>query len=230
MCIRDRLYAHLNPGKINTFSLEEIARILYPGFKIDYNEKTSLFITWKKKSNKHHRENTDEGSYLLRGCIGTFAKMPIAHGIEKYSLIASLEDRRFSPIQKRELPDLKCSCNILSHFKIIFQGGNNPNGDIFDWELGKHGIELYFKQPKTGTICSATFLPDVMPEQHWNKEDTFANLIEKAGYWGNISEIMNNFEIYFIKVIRYEGNKSSITFEEFEKKINGMDNKNTSSY
>lgn len=143
-----QLYSHLNPGKSSSLSLEDIRRRLYPDFKIDYNEKTSLFITWKKKSNKHHTIDTNEENYILRGCIGTFAKMPIAHGIEKYSLIAALEDRRFSPIQKRELVDLKCSCNILGNFKTIFRGGGNPNGDIFDWELGKHGIELYFKHPK----------------------------------------------------------------------------------
>ncbi|CAD6648967.1 BAH_G0050950.mRNA.1.CDS.1 [Saccharomyces cerevisiae] len=218
-----QLYSHLNPGKSSSLSLEDIRRRLYPDFRIDYNEKTSLFITWKKKSNKHHTIDINEENYILRGCIGTFAKMPIAHGIEKYSLIAALEDRRFSPIQKRELVDLKCSCNILGNFKTIFRGGGNPNGDIFDWELGKHGIELYFKHPKTGTTCSATFLPDVMPEQHWNKEDTFANLIEKAGYWGNISEVMDNFETYFIEVIRYEGKKSSITYEEFNKQLKDIE-------
>ncbi|EGA73006.1 YOR289W-like protein [Saccharomyces cerevisiae AWRI796] len=90
-----QLYSHLNPGKSSSLSLEDIRRRLYPDFKIDYNEKTSLFITWKKKSNKHHTIDTNEENYILRGCIGTFAKMPIAHGIEKYSLIAALEDRRF---------------------------------------------------------------------------------------------------------------------------------------
>lgn len=62
-----------------------------------------------------------------------------------------------------------------------------------------------------------------MPEQHWNKEDTFANLIEKAGYWGNISEVMDNFETYFIEVIRYEGKKSSITYEEFNKQLKDIE-------
>ncbi|KOG96768.1 uncharacterized protein DI49_5107 [Saccharomyces eubayanus] len=218
-----QLYSHLNPGETSNLSLKEIAKNLYPDFKIDYNEKTSLFITWKKRSDKHHNGSSTQENYMLRGCIGTFAKMPIASGIKRYSLIAALEDRRFSPIQKRELTDLKCSCNILGHFKTIFQGGDNPSGDIFDWELGKHGIELYFKHPKTGTTCSATFLPDVMPEQHWSKEDTFVNLIEKAGYWGNISEVMDSFESYFIEVIRYEGDKSSITFEEFERQLDNVE-------
>lgn len=62
-----------------------------------------------------------------------------------------------------------------------------------------------------------------MPEQHWSKEDTFVNLIEKAGYWGNISEVMDSFESYFIEVIRYEGDKSSITFDEFEKQLDGIE-------
>ncbi|CAI4052199.1 hypothetical protein SKDZ_15G4250 [Saccharomyces kudriavzevii ZP591] len=218
-----QLYSHLNPGKTIPLSIEEIARKLYPNFKVDNHEKTSLFITWKKRSSKFHKENTNKDNYILRGCIGTFAKMPITLGIEKYSLIAALEDRRFSPVQKKELKDLKCSCNILGRFKTIFQGGDSPSGDIMDWELGKHGIELHFKHPKTGATCSATFLPDVMPEQHWNKEDTFVNLIEKAGYWGNISEVMNNFESYFIEVITYEGNKSSITFDEFEKQLKDIE-------
>lgn len=213
-----QLYNHLNssahPSSSNSTETGnkrflEICKALYPTVKLDPTEKTSLFVTWKKKS-KH------SGDYVLRGCIGTFAKPPVVQGIEKYSLIAALQDHRFSPITKNELPLLKCCCNILQNFTTIY---DRTKGDIYDWEIGLHGIELLFKHPQTGSVVSATFLPDVMTEQGWDKEETFLNLIYKAGVSSHVQEIMDHYDQYFIEVIRYEGNKSAITYEGFEARL-----------
>jgi AMME syndrome candidate gene 1 protein len=40
--------------------------------------------------------------------------------------------------------------------------------DPLDWEVGKHGIEIEFKNPKSGKTHRGTFLPNVAPEQEWN--------------------------------------------------------------
>lgn len=213
-----QLYNHLN-GSGNSNSPNEnlseserfleVCKTLYPGQKVNPAERTSLFVTWKKKSKS-------SGDYVLRGCIGTFAKPPLVQGIEKYSLIAALQDHRFSPITKSELPFLKCSCNILQNFTTIY---DSSKGDIYNWEIGLHGIELLFKHPRTGAVVSATFLPEVMPEQGWNKEETFFNLISKAGLGSHVEEVMDHYDEYFVEVIRYEGNKSAITYEDFKSQL-----------
>ena len=220
------LYNHLNNSikseknnKLHNIrfdpSLNKISHRLFPEFdRIDFNENKSLFITWKKKS-RHDNE------YHLRGCIGTFSKFPCYYAIERYSLLAALEDPRFPPITKKELPLLKCGCNMLSNFTTIYARNNQTvTGDIFDWEIGKHGIELKFKYPLTHPkLLSATFLPDVMVEQGWDQRDTFINLIEKAGVIASSYEILQNFDKYFVQVIRYEGHKSVITYDQFEDKL-----------
>lgn len=201
-------------------SLTIINQKLFPEFDpIDFNEKKSLFITWKKKA-KHGNE------YHLRGCIGTFSKLPCYYGIERYSLLASLEDPRFPPITRDELPLLKCGCNILSNFTTIYLNNNQTiTGDILDWEIGKHGIELKFRCPlKHGKLLSATFLPDVMVEQRWNKRDAFINLIEKADVLASPAEIFKNYDKYFVQVIRYEGHKSMIAYDQFESKLKELKN------
>lgn len=193
----------------------KVCKEIYPNFdSVDLESKVSLFVTWKKKSvHTHHSD-----PYALRGCIGTFSKLPILICLEKYSLIAALEDTRFPPISKDELPKLKCSTNLLQHFKVIYDG-RWKRGSINNWEIGKHGIELRFKHPKIGKLLSATFLPEVMVEQKWNQEETFLNLIEKAGCWDYVNEVFDHHEKYFVEVIRYEGLKSSITYNDFIEKL-----------
>lgn len=81
--------------------------------------------------------------------------------------MASLQDPRFPLITKKEsLPYLKCGCNILNNFTTIYSRNNQTvTGNIIDWEIVKHGIELKFKYPLTyGRLLNATFLPEVMVE------------------------------------------------------------------
>lgn len=44
---------------------------------------------------------------------------------------SALRDRRFSPIEARELPHLRCTVSLLSCFEAV--------GGWEDWEIGKHG-------------------------------------------------------------------------------------------
>lgn len=225
------LYKHFHPHtkKLINFdsTLDRTSKKLFPNEAIDYNETHSLFVTWKKKSKQFgsyndEQEEQEEDGYQLRGCIGTFSAPPLYYGLEKYSLIAALEDTRFSPISKKELPSLKCGCNLLSDYSPIYT--TKTGGDIFNWEIGKHGVELKFKYPKgKGKTLSATFLPDVMVEQKWDKIDTFVNLIQKAGVYDAIEEILENYDKYFIQVIRYEGHKSVITYTQFKEKLEEID-------
>lgn len=203
------LYKSLHGGSGSKVSFNEVCDKLYPDYPVDASSSTSLFVTWKKKPRGRGH------NYSLRGCIGTFSQMPVVKGIERYSLVAALQDRRFSPITAGELSQLKCGCNILHSFETIYNG----QGDIYDWEVGTHGIELQFRHPQTGATLSSTFLPEVIPEQGWDQNETFLNLIEKAGVYAGAEDVLQDYERYFIQVIKYEGNKSSISFAEFEEQL-----------
>ena len=63
-----------------------------------------------------------------------------------------------------------------------------------------------------------------MVEQKWSKRETYSNLIEKAGCYMDTDEIIDNYEKYFLEVVRYEGNKSELAYEDFEKGLKVLAN------
>ena len=114
----------------------------------------------------------------LRGCIGTFKSDLLGKTLQMYSIVAAIQDHRFPPIQKKELPNLSCEVSLLSNFE--------PIADPFDWEVGKHGIEIEFEDDD-GEVYRGTYLPHVASEQGWNQQDAMDSLLKKAGYYdGNI--------------------------------------------
>ena len=145
-----------------------------------------LFVTWKKNNQ-------------LRGCIGTFQHNPIYMGLKKYSRSAAFEDSRFPPITKEEVPSLSCTVSILHDFEDA--------SDAYDWTVGKHGIILTIKN-----IYSATFLPEVMTENHWSKDETLKQLAIKSGYKGNIDKA---FLKSSCKVRRYQTSSITATYEQY---------------
>ncbi len=105
----------------------------------------------------------------LRGCIGVFeSDKPLAQNIKEMALAAALEDNRFSPVRKSELPDISIEISVLSPMKKI--------SDADDIELGKHGV--YIKRGSRHGV----FLPQVAVETGWDKKTFLDTLcIEKAG-------------------------------------------------
>lgn len=120
-----------------------------------------LFVTWFK----------DEE---LRGCIGTFAEKPLYKGLAQFAVISGMEDTRFSPMRANELNHLKCEISLLHSFEKA--------KDVYDWEIGKHGISLEIDGR------SATFLPEVAKEQNWDKDTTLLYLAQKGGYYRKFDE------------------------------------------
>lgn len=158
----------------------------------EFTEKYPLFVTWNIE---------DDSEYQLRGCIGTFSPLPLDSGIQEYALIAALDDPRFQPILKTELPYLSCNITLLKDFEKV--------DDIMDWQIGVHGIRIKFHY--NNKARSATFLPDVAVEQGWDKETTLKYLIVKAGGPKSLDSIKS----LDISLTRYEGEKSSMTYAEF---------------
>ncbi|KAJ3440765.1 ammecr1 [Anaeramoeba flamelloides] len=159
-------------------------------FEIDLNEaKAPLFITWKIQKNN---------DYTLRGCIGTFSSQPLKKGLNEYAKISALRDYRFSPVQKSDIPKMRCYVSLLTNFE------NAQN--YLDWTPGVHGITIQFRGYR------GTYLPEVSSD-HFNndKELTIKNLVRKTGFYGNLNQNLKNE----INVERYQSSKIDATYEEY---------------
>ena len=97
-------------------------------FKIFLNKKKvfPLFVTWRIGQEK-----------FLRGCVGTFLYEILEESLEKYALTSAFNDLRFKPISCQEIPYLHVGVSLLLNFEQISYG--------LDWEVGKHGIQIKFK-------------------------------------------------------------------------------------
>lgn len=154
-----------------------------------------LFVTWKKAVNG--------GDSRLRGCIGTLEPRDIISGFRDYALTSALRDRRFSPIQAKELPQLECTVSVLTDYETAI--------DYLDWEVGKHGIIIEFTDPDFNTRRSATYLPDVAAQEGWTTVEAIDSLMRKSGFNGAITESLRKR----IRLTRYQSTKFTIDFSEY---------------
>ncbi|KAK5995611.1 Nuclear protein AMMECR1 [Cladobotryum mycophilum] len=153
-----------------------------------------LFVTW----------NTVAGDdAILRGCIGTFEAQPLSEGLPEYAVISALQDTRFPPVSRQELPTLQAAVTLLTDFEEV--------DDPYDWEVGTHGIRLSFSH--RGRRYGSTYLPDVASEQGWTREETLFSLVRKAGWMGSRS----HWKDLELKVTRYQGKKVSLDYPEFKR-------------
>ena len=150
------------------------------------NKSFPLFVTWTTGKSKD-----------LRGCIGTFASNDLESNLKKFSLIAALEDDRFPPIKAKEIPNLNVGISLLTNFEDA--------KDCYDWERGKHGIQIKF-----GGFYRATFLPEVPIEHNMDKKTTLEHLVQKAGYYDGLENVEKD-----IKLTRYQSIKLFMSYEEY---------------
>jgi len=105
-----------------------------------------------------------------------------------------------------------------------------------DWTIGVHGISITFSHPSLLTSTSsgsgapsplsssaylprltskqtfsATYLPEVMPEQGWDKIEAVDSAIQKAGWGGRITEDLRRS----IKLRRYQSRKFVVGWDEY---------------
>ncbi|KAL8090224.1 uncharacterized protein At2g38710 [Apium graveolens] len=154
-----------------------------------------LFVTWKKIVNG--------GEPRLRGCIGTLEARYIIDGFKDYALTSALRDRRFPPIQLKELPSLECTVSLLTNYE--------PGVDHLDWEVGKHGIIIEFTDPDYKTRRSATYLPEVAAHEGWTTLEAIDSLIRKSGYNGPITESIRTQ----IRLTRYQSTLFTMHYSEY---------------
>jgi len=195
------------------------AKSIPPAFPDD---KFPLFVTWNTRSSRPGR------APRLRGCIGNFEPMPIHDGIADYALISAFRDSRFRKIDESELESLECSISLLTDFEDA--------KSYLDWTVGVHGIYITFPHPSlispssSGTpsplsstpnlprvtsrqTFSATYLPDVIPEQGWDKVEAVESAIQKAGWTGHITEDIRRS----VKLRRYQSRVCTVGWAEYVK-------------
>ncbi|KAG6813456.1 hypothetical protein H0H92_010790 [Tricholoma furcatifolium] len=184
------------------------------------NEKYPLFVTWNTRSSR-------SGHTRLRGCIGSFEALPLWDGVSEYALISAFRDSRFRKIDESELESLECCVSLLTDFEDA--------SSYIDWTVGVHGIQITFPHPSllqsnstseapspfssspflprltSKQTFSATYLPDVIPEQGWDKTEAVDSAISKAGWNGRITEDLRRS----IKLRRYQSKKCTVGWDEY---------------
>ncbi|EMD40668.1 hypothetical protein CERSUDRAFT_148948 [Gelatoporia subvermispora B] len=187
------------------------------------DEKYPLFVTWNTQPSRPGRASK------LRGCIGTFEPQPLLAGLAEYALVSAFHDSRFRRIQEYELETLECGISLLTDFEDA--------ANYLDWTIGVHGIHITFPHPSLlpaspspssapsplsssltiptrSTLkhsFSATYLPQIAPEQGWTKIETVDSAIRKAGWSGRITEDLRRS----VKLRRYQSRKCLVTWEEY---------------
>ena len=109
---------------------------------------------------------TQEGR--LRGCIGYIEGIkPLVEAVVDNGRSAAVADPRFPPVTDRELADIHIEISALTPLVPV----EGPDNII----IGRHGVVLA-KQGRR-----AVFLPQVAPEQGWDRDTTLTHLALKAG-------------------------------------------------
>jgi len=104
----------------------------------------------------------------LRGCIGHMAEnAPLALIVSRMALQAALRDTRFAPVQAEELAALEVEISVLTPFARV----SGPEAIL----VGRDGVVV----EKGGR--RAVYLPQVAPEQGWDRDEMLGHLCQKAG-------------------------------------------------
>jgi AmmeMemoRadiSam system protein A len=103
----------------------------------------------------------------LRGCVGyVFPQHAIYRTVAETAVAAALDDPRFPPVTRFELPLLEFEISVLSLVQPI---------DPEDVEVGKHGLVITYGS-KRGLL-----LPQVPVEHSWDRETFLRQTCLKAG-------------------------------------------------
>jgi AmmeMemoRadiSam system protein B/AmmeMemoRadiSam system protein A len=135
-------------------ALPDAAALQVPGDRV-WTRPYGTFVTLKRRGE-------------LRGCIGhIFPVEPLWQDVRDNAVSSALHDPRFAPVTRAELAGLELEISILTEPRQVA----GPEG----FEVGRHGVVL------TVDGRRAVFLPQVAPEQGWDRDTTLRHLSLKAG-------------------------------------------------
>lgn len=146
---REAIRFRLERGEVPT--PEDLLTVVPPALR----QHAGVFVTLRQGS-------------ALRGCIGHVRpEGALARAVVHSAIGAALHDRRFAPVERKELDELTVSVSVLTPPRAVA----GPEAV----RVGQDGILL----ERGGR--SAVFLPEVATDQGWDLETTLAHLGAKAG-------------------------------------------------
>ncbi len=123
----------------------------------------------------------------LRGCMGHFDNdTPIAELAARQAVVSATHDPRFARVQPQELAAISIEISVLSN--------PEPVPSWRDIVVGTHGVII----EKSGR--RATFLPQVAPEQGWDRDTMLSHLAVKAGLTPGAWREGASFKVYTAQV------------------------------
>jgi AmmeMemoRadiSam system protein A len=126
----------------------------------------------------------------LRACMGIIeARMPLLDAVV-HAAVSAAHDPRFPELQSSELDKVSLEVSILSPPDQV------PGPEAI--EVGRHGVVL----SKRGR--RAVFLPQVAPEQGWDRDTMLDNLARKAGLPDDAWREGATFEVFTAQVFSEE--------------------------
>lgn len=129
----------------------------------------------------------------LRGCMGHFeADTPLYEIVARQTVMSAFQDPRFPPVSEDEIAHITIEISVLSE--------PEPVDSYEDIVVGKHGVIL----KKSGR--GATFLPQVAPDQGWDRDTMLSQLSLKAGLPGDAWKTGATFLVYTAQVFGEEEN------------------------
>jgi AmmeMemoRadiSam system protein B/AmmeMemoRadiSam system protein A len=140
------------------------------------------FVTLNNTGQKASR------SGKLRACMGVIeADQPLLDAVVQAAVWAA-QDPRFPPLDADELDGLEVEVSVLSPMRKI--------ASYRLIEVAKHGVLM----TKNGR--RAVFLPQVAPEQGWDRDTMLEHLSAKAGLPGDAWKLGAEFEVFTAQVFK----------------------------
>ncbi|SOV09834.1 related to AMME syndrome candidate gene 1 protein [Ustilago sp. UG-2017a] len=207
----------------------------------DEGQEYPLFVTWNilthSSVGKRACSPASRPTPRLRGCIGTFEAYPLAQGLAEYASISAFKDGRFPAITQAELPRLECGVSLLTGFeecddyldwqvgthgiyihlpnpalapKSLLAGGNQDSASS---RSSTPAVTCRFARSEASgpAVLTATYLPDVIPDQGWTKVEAIDSAMRKAGFDGKITEDIRRS----LRVRRYRSDKVERRYAEY---------------
>ena len=115
----------------------------------------------------HNTGRRAEREGRLRACMGVIEARQSALDAVVSAAVSAAHDPRFPPLGLEELDDVEIEVSVLSPARRV------PGPDSV--QVGVHGVVL----SKGGR--RAVFLPQVAPEQGWDRDEMLNHLSQKAG-------------------------------------------------
>jgi len=136
-------------------ALEGRAEPETPPSLADWSEIRSAFVTIRGPGGR------------LRGCMGECpARRALPECVRRVAVRAALDDPRFEPLSREELPDVRFEISVLTDLRPIA---------ATEVEVGRHGLLV------TSPRGAGLLLPQVPVAFGWDRGQFLAALCDKAG-------------------------------------------------